>query len=117
MAFVLPVAVDRYDPTVATLNRPGPCSQARPGLGAAVGSWKFRRLSPSPPKWEVQLLGVASCEVVAPSILVDGEVTLSFDRLFAGDLSGRARAFQSLVGGRMAVDKAAGLSGMLESEG
>ena len=30
---------------------------------------------------------------------LDGEVSLSFDGLFAGDLSGRARAFQSLVGG------------------
>ncbi len=44
------------------------------------------------------------------------EVTLSFDRLFASDISGRARAFQSLVGGGMNVDRAAGLSGLLEGE-
>ena len=50
------------------------------------------------------------------SAKLDGEVTLSFDRLFAGDLSGRARAFQSLVGGGMAVERAAGLAGLMESE-
>ena len=41
---------------------------------------------------------------------------LSFDRLFAGDLSGRARAFQSMVGGGMEVAKAAALAGLMESE-
>ena len=40
-------------------------------------------------------------------------LTLSFDKLFASDLSGRARAFQSLVNGGMAVDQAAGLAGLL----
>ena len=40
-------------------------------------------------------------------------LTLGFDRLFASDLSGRARAFQSLVNGGMAVDQAAGLAGLL----
>ena len=43
-------------------------------------------------------------------------LTLSFDRLFAGDLSGRARAFQSMVGGGMDVTKAAQLAGLMESE-
>ncbi|MCY4511367.1 MAG: hypothetical protein OXG35_31050 [Acidobacteria bacterium] len=42
---------------------------------------------------------------------------MSFDRLFAGDLSGRARAFQSLVGGGMDPGKAAGLAGLMESDG
>ena len=37
---------------------------------------------------------------------------VSFQRLFAGDLAGRARAFQSLVGGGMKVEKAAGLAGL-----
>ena len=41
---------------------------------------------------------------------------LSFDRLFAADLSGRARAFQSLVGGGMEVGKAAALAGLLEAD-
>ncbi len=40
-------------------------------------------------------------------------LTLTFDKLFASDLSGRARAFQSLVGGGMSVDQAATLAGLL----
>ena len=44
------------------------------------------------------------------------EITISFDRLFASDLSGRARAFQSMARGGMSTDKAAGLAGLLESE-
>ena len=45
-----------------------------------------------------------------------GEVKLSLDSIGAADLSGRARAFQSLVGGGMPVEKAAALAGLLESE-
>ena len=48
---------------------------------------------------------------------LDGEVRLSFDSLFAADLSGWARAFQSMVDGGMAVEKAAVLAGLMESEG
>ena len=44
------------------------------------------------------------------------DLRLSFDKLFASDLSGRARAFQSLVNGGMATDKAAGLAGLMEAE-
>ena len=40
----------------------------------------------------------------------------TFDRLFASDLSGRARAFQSMVGGGMDVSKAAALAGLMEAE-
>ena len=43
-------------------------------------------------------------------------VTLGFDKLFASDLSGRARAFQSMVGGGMAVDRAAALAGLLTED-
>ena len=43
-------------------------------------------------------------------------ISLSFDSLFAADLSGRARAFQSLVGGGMDIAKAAALAGLLLSE-
>ena len=43
-------------------------------------------------------------------------LSLSFDKLFASDLSGRARAFQSMVGGGMAVDQAAGLAGLLVND-
>ena len=43
-------------------------------------------------------------------------ISLSFDGLFAADLSGRARAFQSLVGGGMDVAKAASLAGLLQAD-
>ena len=41
-------------------------------------------------------------------------LSISFDALFASDLSGRARAFQSLVNGGMDTNKAAGLAGLME---
>ena len=44
------------------------------------------------------------------------DVTLGFDALFAADLSGRARAFQSMVLGGMDVPKAASLAGLMDSE-
>ena len=40
------------------------------------------------------------------------DLRLSFDRLFASDLMGRARAFQSMVGGGMDKDRAARLAGL-----
>ena len=40
-------------------------------------------------------------------------LAFDFSALFASDLSGRARAFQSMVGGGMAVDKAASLAGLM----
>ena len=44
------------------------------------------------------------------------EIGLNFDSLFAADLAGRARAFQSLVGAGMDLTKAAGLAGLMRSE-
>ena len=41
------------------------------------------------------------------------DLTLSFKSLFASDLSGRARAFQSMVGGGMEIAAAAALAGLL----
>ena len=43
----------------------------------------------------------------------EADIALGFDALFAADLSGRARAFQSLVKGGMTVEKAAALAGLL----
>ena len=43
-------------------------------------------------------------------------VTLSFENLMASDIVGRARAFQSMVGGGMDPAKAAGLSGLMMTE-
>ena len=48
--------------------------------------------------------------------LDEPELTISFDRLFAADLSGRARGFQSMVKGGMDVAKAAGIAGLMESD-
>ena len=47
---------------------------------------------------------------------METDVRLDFSALFAADLSGRARAFQSLVGGGMDVAKAAGLAGLLQAD-
>ena len=47
---------------------------------------------------------------------VQGNPRVSFDRLFASDLSGRARAFQSIVAAGLPVERAATLAGLLESE-
>lgn len=44
------------------------------------------------------------------------EVRLSFDRLMASDIQGRARAFQSMVAGGMSVQEAAAQSALLDSE-
>ena len=46
----------------------------------------------------------------------EADVSLGFDALFAADLSGRARAFQSLVSGGMDVTKSAALAGLMEGE-
>ena len=40
-------------------------------------------------------------------------IRLTFEDLFASDLQGRARAFQSLVGGGMELERAAAASGLL----
>ena len=47
---------------------------------------------------------------------LSGVPAINFDSLMASDLSGRARAFQSLVGGGMTVERAATLAGLLEGE-
>lgn len=44
-------------------------------------------------------------------------LTLSFDRLSAADISGRARAFQSMTGAGMDPGKAAALTGLIAIEG
>ena len=44
---------------------------------------------------------------------LDADIELSFEATGAADIASRARAFQSLVGGGMAVEQAAALSGLL----
>ena len=48
--------------------------------------------------------------------VVGRPVTLSFERLFASDIQGRARAFQSMVGAGMDIAQAAAKSGLMEME-
>ena len=61
---------------------------------------------------------VPLAEIVAEELTRKFEVDigLSFDGLFAADLAGRARAFQSLVNGGMDVAKAASLAGLMQAE-
>ena len=56
---------------------------------------------------------LASSELTAK---MGTDVELDWSELRAGDISGRARAFQSLVGGGMSVSSAASLSGLMVSE-
>ena len=51
--------------------------------------------------------------VVEASSVAGVQVAIDFDKLFASDIMGRARAFQSMVGGGMDVSKAAALSGLI----
>ena len=70
----------------------------------------FRRLLHS----TIMPLGRIVAEELSEKFETD--ISLSFDSLFAADLSGRARAFQSLVGGGMDLAKAAALSGLMEGK-
>ena len=56
-------------------------------------------------------------EVVAAELSekLERDIALSFDRLMASDLSGRARAFQSMVHGGMDLAQAAALAGLMEA--
>ena len=58
-------------------------------------------------------------EIVAVALgegLAAEGLTFSWNKLFASDLSGRARAFQSMVKGGMDVDKAAALAGLMSDD-
>ena len=67
--------------------------------------------------WRLALFGVLSpLGRLVESELQDkleDTVTLSWQELRASDLSGRARAFQSMVGGGMAVDQAIAVAGLM----
>ena len=47
---------------------------------------------------------------------LDADIRLGWDELRASDIAGRARAFQSMVGAGMDVEKAAALSGLMISD-
>ena len=50
------------------------------------------------------------------SLKLETPISLSFSGRFSGDLAGRARAFQSMVGAGMELAKAAGLAGLMVAE-
>lgn len=57
--------------------------------------------------------------IITPELadkLDEPTLSLNFDRLFAADLQGRARSFQSMVQGGMDVERAATLSGLIAQE-
>ena len=62
----------------------------------------------------IQPLGVLIASEL--SRVFQRNVRLSFDRLMASDIQGRARAFQSMVAGGMSVQEAAAQSALLDSE-
>ena len=47
---------------------------------------------------------------------LEADVKLGWEELRASDLSGRGRAFQSMVGGGMEVEKAAALAGLMDAQ-
>ena len=67
--------------------------------------------------WRLALFGVLSPlgRLVEAELKdkLDDDISLSWQELRASDLSGRARAFQSMVGGGMAVDKAVAIAGLM----
>ena len=84
------------------------------GLNAAI--WGAGDAASTREAWRLCLFSVLSplgrlVEAELQDKLED-TVTLSWQELRASDLSGRARAFQSMVGGGMEVERAAGLAGL-----
>ena len=80
-----------------------------PGVGQAAQREGWRRLLHGTVQPLARLM---SMELSAK---LETEVSMSFEQLFASDLSGRARAFQSMVGVGMEVERAARLAGLSES--
>ena len=62
----------------------------------------------------IQPLGAIVAEELSAKL--ETQISLDWTELRAADIAGRARAFQSLVGSGMEVDKAAALSGLLVSD-
>ena len=94
------------------------------------GSCKFYAAPQQPPplkdvpKQDPQIFKKSGLQrdaaLVTPAGAVDfrtpDQFSLGLSDLFAHDLAGRARAFQSMVGGGMEVSKVAAMSGLMEGE-
>ncbi len=99
----------RSDAAMAVLSACGvPPPLVSPGDGTAAREAWRRFLHAT-----IHPLGELVAEEAAAKLGLP-ELSLSFDRLFASDLSGRARAFQSMVGGGMDLAKAAALAGLMD---
>ena len=102
-------AVDLTDQTslrvLSACRIPSALVAIAPGTAAREAFRRFLHVTVAP------LLNVVAAECRAKLNVDD----LEFDTtdLHAADIAGRARAFQSLVGGGMELDQAAGLSGLL----
>ena len=85
------------------------------GFNAAL--WGGSQAASVREAWRLALFGVLSPlgRLVEAELKdkLDDEVSLTWTELRASDLSGRARAFQSMVGASMEVERAAGLAGLL----
>ena len=84
--------------------------------GLNSGLWGGSQAAAVREAWRLALFGVLSPlgRLVEAELKdkLDDEVSLSWQELRAPDLSGRARAFQSMVGAGMEVERAAGLAGL-----
>ena len=102
----------RDDTSIAVLGACGvPPSLAIANSDGTAQRESFRRFLHSS---VVPLARLVEAEL---SLKLDSPVRLNFDQLFAADLSGRARAFQSMIGGGMSLPKAAQLAGLMAIEG
>ena len=85
------------------------------GLNSAI--WGAGDAASTREAWRLALFGVLSPlgRLVESELQdkLDDTVTLSWQELRASDLSGRARAFQSMVGGGMPVDQAVAVAGLM----
>ena len=102
----------RSDTFLAVLAAAGiPPSLVQPNADGTAQRESFRRLLHA----RIAPLGLI-VEAELRAKLDSPDLSLSFDSLFAADLSGRARAFGSMVQGGMDVAKAAALSGLMDAD-
>ena len=85
--------------------------------GLNAGLWGGSQAAAVREAWRLCLFGVLSPlgRLVESELQekLEDTVSLSWQELRASDLSGRARAFQSMVGGGMAVDQAVAVAGLM----
>ena len=86
------------------------------GFNAAL--WGGAQAASVREAWRLALFGVLSPlgRLVEAELQDKLEDSVTWQELRASDLSGRARAFQSMVGGGMEVERAAGLAGLMVTD-